>query len=115
MLDKTPQADRILIAELTARQSITRGWRELTEDEHEAAVGELRKLAGGRSDLLAYVAGILEGFCEGGPDEATPRRAAALCRSAGADEALIPEWVEIGRQRRADARQLPFSGGLRPG
>ncbi len=39
------------------RQSITR-WRELTEDEHAAAVVELRKLAGSRSDLLAYVAGI---------------------------------------------------------
>jgi len=41
-------------------------------------------------------------------------RVAALCREAGADEAAIAEWTEIGRQRRADARRLPFSGGLRP-
>ena len=26
----------------------------------------------------------------------------------------IAGWAEVGRQRRADARRLPFSGGLRP-
>ena len=113
MLDKTPQADRILIAQLhgEAQRHARRG--ELTGDDRAAAVAAVRELAGGRADLLAHVCGILEGFAEGGPDEVTPRRAAALCRDAGADEAAIAGWAEIGRQRRADARRLPFSGGLR--
>jgi hypothetical protein len=34
------------------------GWRDLTEAEHAAAVGELRELAAGRADLLAEVAGM---------------------------------------------------------
>jgi hypothetical protein len=31
---------------------------------------------------------------------------AELCRLAGADEALIPGWIEEGK-RRAEAAQLP--------
>jgi hypothetical protein len=67
MLDKTPQADRILIAQLhgEAQRHARRG--ELAEDERQAAVGEMRKLAGGRGDLLAHVAGIELGFGEGEP------------------------------------------------
>ena len=113
MLDKTPQADRILIAQLHGESERHARRGDLAEDERAAAVAAVRELAGGRGDLLAHVAGILEGFSEGEPDEATPRRAAGLCRDAGADAALIAEWTEIGRQRRADARRLPFSGGLR--
>ncbi len=45
---------------------------------------ELRELAGGRADLLAEVAGILEGTCEGEPDEPLARQVAGLCRKAGA-------------------------------
>jgi hypothetical protein len=89
----------------------------MAEDERQAAVGEMRKLAGGRADLLAHVCGIELGFGEGEPADtmSLSLRVAALCREAGADESLIPEWIEIGRQRRADARQLPFSGGVRGG
>ncbi len=65
MLDDRPQADRILVAQLTGEA----GWHELTADEEAAAVAELRELAGGRADLLAEVAGISEGTSEGELDE----------------------------------------------
>ena len=112
MLDKTSAADRILIAQLHGEAKHHARWRQLTEAEHSAAVAALRELAGGRADLLAHVAGVLEGASEGQPDEPLARQAAALCRDAGADPEAIAGWVEIGRQRRADARRLPFSGGL---
>ena len=77
------------------------------------AVAGLRELAAGRADLLAEVAGILEGFHEGEPREPLVRQAAQLCRDAGADPVQIPPWIDVGRQRAAQARQPPFSGGLR--
>ena len=43
----------------------------------------LRELAGGRADLLAEVAGILEGAHEGELNEPLARQAAQLCRAAG--------------------------------
>ena len=75
----------------------------------------LRELAGGRADLLAEVAGILEGTSEAELDEPLARQAAALCRKAGADPEAIPAWIDEGRRRAAAARQLPFSGGLHGG
>ena len=66
MVDDRPQADRILVAQLTGEARHRAKWRELTEAEEAAAVAELRKLAGGRADLLAQVAGIFEG-ASGGP------------------------------------------------
>ena len=60
-------------------------WRELGSDE-AAAVAELRALAGGGADLLAEVAGILEGASEGELDEPFAHCAAQLCRQAGADQ-----------------------------
>ena len=75
----------------------------------------LRDLAAGRADLLAEVAGILEGAHEGKLDEPIARQAAALCRKAGADLEAIPAWIAEGRRRRAAARQPPFSGGLHAG
>ena len=113
MLDKIPAADRILIAQLHGEAKHHARWRPLTEAERAAAVAALRELAGGRADLLAHVAGILEGSSEGELDEPLYRQAAGLVRDAGADPEAIAGWVEIGRQRRADARRLPFSGGLR--
>jgi hypothetical protein len=76
MIDKRAQADRLLIAELTGEAGHRAKWRELTEDEEAAAVAALRELAGGRADLLAEVAGVLEGTSDGkrrGAD-ARPRR-----------------------------------------
>jgi hypothetical protein len=73
-------------------------------------VTELRELAGGRADLLAEVAGILEGTSEGELDEPIARQAARLCRLAGADESLIPAWAAEGRRRAEAARKPPHGG-----
>ena len=113
MVDDRPQADRILVAELTGEARHRAKWRELSSDEEDQAVAELQALAGGRTDLLAEVAGIFEGTSEGELDEPLARCAARLCRQAGADPDAIPEWIEEGRRRRASARRPPFSGGLR--
>jgi hypothetical protein len=110
MIDKHPQADRILVAQLTGEARHRAKWRELTADEEAVAVTALRDLAGGRADLLAEVAGILEGASEGELDEPLARQAAGLCRKAGADPEAIPAWIAKGRRRRAAARKPPFSG-----
>ena len=115
MIDERPQADRILVAQLHGEAKHQAKWRKLTEDEEAGAVAALRELAGGRGDLLAYVAGILEGASEGQPDEPRARQAAGLCRAAGADPDAIPAWIEEGRRRRAAASTPPPSGGLHGG
>ena len=102
--------DRILVAELTGTARHHARWRELAQDEQDAAVTELRELAGGRADLLAQVAGIFEGTSEGDLDEPRARQAAHLCRLAGADETLIPQWIAEGRRRAGAARMRPHSG-----
>jgi len=115
MIDKRPQADRLLVAELYGEARHHARWRDLSSDEEAAAVAALRELAGGRADLLAEVAGILEGTSEGEMDEPLTRQAAMLCRKAGADPAAIPAWIQEGRRRRASAKSPPFSGGLHGG
>ena len=110
MVDDRPQADRILVAQLTGEARFRARWRELTGDEEAAAVAALRELAGVRSDLLAEVAGIFEGTSEGELDEPLARCAARLCRQAGADPEAIPGWIDEGRRRRAAADQPPASG-----
>jgi hypothetical protein len=106
-----PAADRILVAQLTGEAGYRAKWRELTEAEHAAAVAELRELAAGRIDLLAEVAGLLEGASEGELNEPLKRQAAQLCRDAGADLEAIPAWIAEGRRRRAAAGRPPFSAG----
>jgi hypothetical protein len=103
----------MIVAELTGEARYHAKWRPLTEDEEAAAVAELREIAVGRADLLAEVAGILEGTSEGELNEPLARQAADLCRNAGADLEAIPRWIETGRARRANGRWPPFSGGLR--
>ena len=115
MIDMRPQADRLLVAEIWGEARHHARWRELSSDEEAAAVAALRELADGRADLLAEVAGVLEGAHEGELDEPLARQAAGLCRKAGADPEAIPEWVEEGRRRAAQASMLPFSGGLHGG
>jgi hypothetical protein len=91
-------------------------WGGLTEAEKASAAAELREVAGDRGDLLAEVAGLALGSAKNkGPEyEARGQAAAELCRMAGADEALIPQWIQEGR-RRAEAAQLPpFSRPGRP-
>jgi len=109
MIDKRPQADHLLVAEIWGEACHCARWHELSSDEEAAAVAALRELAGGRADLLAEVAGILEGTSEGELDEPLTRQAAMLCRKAGADETTIPAWIEEGRRRRANAGRPPFS------
>jgi hypothetical protein len=101
-----PDADRLLVAEIAGEARHHAKWRDLTADEEAAAVAALRELAAGRPDLLAEVAGILEGASEGRLDEPFARSAARLCRLAGADETLISAWIAEGR-RRAEAARVP--------
>ena len=112
MPEDRPQANRILVAQLTGEARHRVRWRELTDDEEAGALAELRGLAGGGADLLAEVASIFEGTSEGEPDEPLARSAARLCRIAGADLAAIPGWVAEGRRRRDAARKPPPSGGV---
>ena len=105
-----PAADRLLVAQLTGTARHHARWRDLTADEQAAAVTGLRDLAAGRADLLAQVCGIFEGASEGRHDEPLARQAAALCRLAGADDALIPQWTAEGRRRAQAARQPPHGG-----
>ena len=110
VIDKRPQPDRLLVAEIYGEARHRARWRDLTSAEECAAAAELRTLAGGRADLLAEVAGIFEGAREGELDEPLARQAAGLCRKAGADEEAIPAWIAEGRRRRAAADQPPSSG-----
>ena len=80
MIDKRPQADRILVAQVTGAAQHHARWRELTEAGHEVAVAGLRELAAGRTGLLAEVAGTLEGFRGGG----------AARTACGASRAAVP-------------------------
>lgn len=89
------------------------GWGTLSEAGLAAAVAELQGVAGDRPDLLAEEAGILIGASEGRLDEPRARAAAQLCIAAGADESLIPGWIEEGRRRAEAAKRPPFSGGVR--
>ena len=109
MIDKRPQPDRILVAQLTGEAGYRARWRELSSEEEEAAVAALRELADGRSDLLAEVAGLLIGAGEGALNEPLARQAAMLCRKAGADPEAIPAWIAEGRRRRANAGRPPFA------
>jgi hypothetical protein len=113
MDDMRSQADRILVAQLTGEARHRARWRELTADEEAAAVAALRELAADRADLLAEVAGILEGASEGRHDELLARQASGLCRKAGADPEAITRWIAVGRERAVRAGLPPFSGGLR--
>ena len=105
-----PAADRLLVAQLTGTARHHARWRGLTQDEQAAAVTELRELAAGRADLLAQVCGIFQGASEGRPDEPLARQAATLCRLAGADDALVPQWAAEGRRRAQAARRPPHGG-----
>jgi hypothetical protein len=86
----------------------------LTEAEKASGAAELREAAGDRGDLLAEVAGLALGSANSrGPEyEARGQAVAELCWMAGADEALIPQWIQEGRRRAEAATLPPFS---RPG
>lgn len=107
-----PDRDRLLVARISGIAKRHAQWRAPTEAEIAAAVAELREVADDRPDLLAEEAGIVLGFHEGGLDEPRAKAAARLLIAAGADESLIPQWIQEGRRRSEAARLPPFS---RPG
>ncbi len=85
-------------------------------DDLDAAVAELRELAGHRPDLLAEVAGVALGMAEVGLIALAPkhRAEAKLCIAAGAGPSDVQKWIEVGRKRAAQARMTPYTGASRP-
>jgi hypothetical protein len=106
-----PAADRLLVARLDGIAQCHARWGAADEAQKAAGTAELREVAGGRADLLAETAGIALGAAEGkGPEYMAAAQAVAeLCRGAGADEDLIPQWIEEGRRRAEARRHPPFS------
>ncbi len=106
---KSPDPDRLRYAHIAgAAARHAQAW--LTAEQEAAAVAELRQAASGRTDLLAECAGTALGFGEGGQDAARYRQIAELCIAAGADQALIGRWIDIGRKRAASAQAMPHAG-----
>ncbi len=105
-----PDSDRLTIAQLTGTARRHARWDALAADQ-KAGVAELREVTGDRSDLLVEVAGIATGTAEGKGEEYLEqgRAAAELCIAAGADESLIPGWIQEGRRRAEAAQHPPFS------
>ena len=102
-------ADQLLSARISGICSryCTRG----RIDTPDAAVAELRQVAGDRPDLLAAHAGLALGLAESDHLGAPRYRAEAeLARLAGADDAQIVGWIEIGRRRAEQARLKPYTG-----
>ena len=85
-----PQAERILIAQLSGAARYHARWRELTTYEEAAALAVMHEMAAGRADLLAEVAGVALDFYEGELEAPLIQQAAGRCRKAGADEEAHP-------------------------
>jgi hypothetical protein len=106
----SPDPDRLRYAQIAgAAARHAQGWR-LTADEEARAIAELTEAAAGRADLLAEHAGTALGFGEGRPDAARYQQIAELCIAAGADQALIERWINVGRERAAAATAIPYTG-----
>jgi hypothetical protein len=106
----SPDPDRLRYAQIAgAAARHAQGWR-LTADEEARAIAELTEAAAGRADLLAERAGTALGFGEGRPDAARYQQIAELCIAAGADQALIERWIEVGRERAAAVAPIPYTG-----
>jgi hypothetical protein len=102
--------ERILAARITGTAARYARGRPLTETQEAEAVAALTELAVGRADLLAQVAGLAIGFSKGALDEPRQQQAARLLIKAGADQDLIPAWIEEGRRRSQAARGIPYTG-----
>src|SRR5215469_12071595 len=106
----SPDPDRLRYAQIAgAAARHAQGWR-LTADEEARAIAELTEAAAGRADLLAERAGTALGFGEGRPDAARYQQIAELCIAAGADQALIERWINVGRERAAAVAAIPYTG-----
>jgi len=124
VVDSRPQADRILVAQLTGEALHHARWRPLTDAEQAGAVAGLQALAGGRADLLAEVAGILEGASDGEPDVPAGRgrpggdpgvgRRGPAAEGCGADAAAIGRSPrrQVSRYRRKCAACSDKSSSL---
>jgi hypothetical protein len=99
--------DRVLLAVISGICARHASGGPLTPEQEAAALAELRAEAGERPDLLAERAGTALGFGERQYDAARWRLTAELCVKAGADEALIGRWVQVGRDRAATAALPP--------
>lgn len=84
-------------------------------DDLDAAVAELRAVAGDRNDLLAEHAGISIGMAEEGLPVLAPRfwAEADLCVAAGAERSDVERWIEVGKERAEQARMAPYTGASR--
>ena len=111
-----PDRDRLLAARLDRIARRHARWGGLTEAEKAVGAAELQEVAGDDAGLLAETAGLALGTAEGkGPEYQVRGEAVAeLCRMAGADEDLIPQWTEEGPRRAEAAGRPPFSGRVRP-
>jgi hypothetical protein len=105
--------DRLTIARLMAITQRHTAKGTITSEARAQAIAELQAEAAGRTDLLAEHAGISLAFAEvrQGWEAVIGRLRAELAIQAGADETLIPVWLETGRERAAEARSVPFTGG----
>jgi hypothetical protein len=77
--------DHLLIAEIWGEGRRRARWLELSSDEEAAAVAAPREFAGS-GDLLAKVAGILEGASEGELDEPLAARPPVCAAQPGPPE-----------------------------
>jgi hypothetical protein len=107
---RAPDRDRLLIARLDGIARRHARWGGVTAAGQAAGAAELHQAAGDRSDLLGEIAGLALGTAEGQGQEHQGRGQAIadLCRMAGADESLIPQWRQAGRERAALAGRPPF-------
>ena len=96
-----------LVAEIYDEARHQARWRELSSDEEAAAVAALRELAGGRADLLAEVAGILEGTSEAELDEPLAGRLRRCAARPG------PTWRRSRRGSTKAAGARPPRGSRR--
>jgi hypothetical protein len=103
MVDKRPEADRLLVAEIWGEARHRARWRELSSDEEAAAVAALRDLAGGRIDLLAEVAGSWR----------APRRVSRASRWPGPPRACAA-WPGLTRTQYRRGWPKGGGGGLSP-
>jgi hypothetical protein len=101
IVGKVDNPDGIITARL--RGTATR-WASKRPHDVDAAVAELREIAGGRTDLLAEAAGILIGARPPRAEETfgwpTQAVAGALCIAAGVDLTKLHDWITVAEERQ---------------
>jgi hypothetical protein len=95
---RKPDPDGIIGAEIAGTSARYARQKPLDVD---AALAELREVAGDRDDLLAERAGVALGFYAHDNRDLWASRAleAALCIAAGADLTRLTEWIAVGQER----------------